>query len=498
VRRSHSLVPRFTHGVLAVLLVAAAGSAGAQVQIGLNFTGRVANPPTAPTFWPDRPDTMGAVGEQHIVELLNDGYAVYRKSDGELLESTSTLREFWVAAGVTPVGATIAFDPRVLYDAASRRWFAVSMDGWTPRDPNSLFAPNNYLVAVSKSADPTEGWTGFQIDSDPTDTRWADFPQLGMDAEGLYVAAYWCGFGPSGIPVPCPGPSSLLVLPKADLLAAIPSVANATNLSNLTLNQTGINPQPVVNLDGGGLPATLLSGVYASLGALVSTEIGGSIESPVLARSKFIAVPATEGGTVPYSAAQPGPKTNINAGPGRFSAYAVQVNGSIWAAESTRVDGRLAVRWYEIDAATDTLSQSGDVTQPTLDLYYPSIAVNPYGQVVIGMSGSSETDFVGAYAAVGETVGGVTSFGAPLLLQAGLANFERVEPEAGRNTWGDYSATVVDPSDPHRFWTFQEYVEAEDIYAVRITELILTPEPGKDLLGMSSFLGLAALRRRRE
>ena len=496
--RSDSLVPRFAHGVLATLLVAVtASSAGAGVEIGLNFTGYAPEPGSFGALYPP-PDTMGAVGEQHIVEFLNHAYSVYRKSDGQLLQrvdeltnGSSGLTKFWEAAGVTPTGGV--FDPRVLYDAASQRWFAVSLDyGTEVPFPPGAYGPNNYLVAVSKSADPTEGWTGFKIASDPTGTTWADFPQMGMDAEALYLGGLriTLGGGNAG--------QNLLVLPKADLLAAIPSVANATNLSNLTLNQTGINPQPVVNLDGGGLPATLLSGVYASLGALVSTEIGGSIESPVLARSKFIAVPATEGGTVPYSAAQPGPKTNINAGPGRFSAYAMQVNGSIWAAESTRVDGRLAVRWYEIDAATDTLSQSGDVTQPTLDLYYPSIAVNPYGQVVIGMSGSSETDFVGAYAAVGETVGGVTSFGAPLLLQAGLANFERVEPEAGRNTWGDYSATVVDPSDPHRFWTFQEYVEAEDIYAVRITELILTPEPGKDLLGMSSFLGLAALRRRRE
>jgi hypothetical protein len=34
---------------------------------------------------------MGAVGDQDIVELLNDGYAVYSKSDGALLQSTSTL-----------------------------------------------------------------------------------------------------------------------------------------------------------------------------------------------------------------------------------------------------------------------------------------------------------------------------------------------------------------------------------------------------------------------
>ena len=70
------------------LLAATAGSAGAQVQIGLNFTGRVG---PAGSNVIEFPDPMGAVGDQDIVELLNDGYAVYRKSDGALLQSTSTL-----------------------------------------------------------------------------------------------------------------------------------------------------------------------------------------------------------------------------------------------------------------------------------------------------------------------------------------------------------------------------------------------------------------------
>ena len=231
------------------------------------------------------------------------------------------------------------------------------------------------------------------------------------------------------------------------------------------------------------------------MGFLTSTEIGGSVRSPVLASSEYIPVPANNA-PFPLHAAQPGPKADINAAlyPW-FSGNAVQVGGSIWAAQSTRVDGRVAVRWYEIDAATDILLQSGDVTDPTLDLYYPSIAVNQFDQVVIGMSGSSEQDFVGAYAAVGETLGGVTHFGDPLLLHAGLAGFARTNLYNGRNNWGDYSATVVDPSDPHRFWTFQEYVQATDTYGVRITELILVPEPSTGLLVMSGLLGLAARRR---
>jgi hypothetical protein len=164
------------------LLAATAGSAGAQVQIGLNFTGRVPDSPTLLPLWPHRPDTMGAVGEQHIVELLNNGYAVYSKSDGAVLQRTITLNEFWNAAGVTPLGTSV--DPRFLDDAAKQRWFAVSIDGLFPDDPNAgSISPNNYLVAVSKSADPTQGWTGFKIDGDATDTGAVHYSYLGSRDE---------------------------------------------------------------------------------------------------------------------------------------------------------------------------------------------------------------------------------------------------------------------------------------------------------------------------
>jgi hypothetical protein len=413
---------------------------------------------------------MGAVGEQHIVELLHDGYSIYRKSDGVLLQRTSTFEEFWQAAGVTPTG--LAYGPRVLYDATSQRWFAAAVDGCCFLvDPSRLVEPNNYLVAVSKSADPTEGWTGFKIETDPTHTTWANFPELGMNADGLYVGAE----GLSATTDAVVG-ADFLVLPKADLLAATPSIANATNRSHLSPGQAGRFSQPVVNLDGTGLPETLLSGSYSDLGFLQSTQIGGTIGAPVLGQPRILAVPATA--HAPFKAAQPGPKPDLYGGFEAVEGSAVQVGGSIWAAQTTRADGRLAVRWYELDAATNTLLQSGDLTHPTLDLYFPSIAVNPFGQVVIGMNGSSETDYAGSYAAVGETVGGVTTFGDPILLQAGRADYELFpiySPDTNR--WGDYSATVVDPSDARRFWTFQEYVEAEDIYGVRITELILPPDP---------------------
>src|SRR5262249_34153198 len=41
--------------------------------------------------------------------------------------------------------------------------------------------------------------------------------------------------------------------------------------------------------------------------------------------------------------------------------------------------------------------------------------------------------------------------------------------------WGDYSQTVVDPTDDQTFWTFQEYANANNSWGVRVIQLKAPP-----------------------
>src|SRR5262245_57296192 len=107
-------------GIVLGLAVEALAIEASSLTIGLNFTSSTsADVDIIP------PDTMGAVGPDHIVELINGRYSVYRKRDGVRVQ-TSTLSEFWSNAGVFFFRV---FDPRILYDPASQRWFASSAEG---------------------------------------------------------------------------------------------------------------------------------------------------------------------------------------------------------------------------------------------------------------------------------------------------------------------------------------------------------------------------------
>ena len=173
-------MPRRTAFVAALFFLtvfpAVAYSQPYSVTIGQNFTGS--------TFGIDSnfrtPDTMGAVGIDHFVELINGRFSVYRKSDGVRVQ-TSTLNQFWNNAGQTPTGINGAFDPRVVYDPHARRWYAVAADNGG--------GANNYLFAISSSSDPTQPWTAFKIDSDTDDSNWADFPMIGYNPEAVYLSA---------------------------------------------------------------------------------------------------------------------------------------------------------------------------------------------------------------------------------------------------------------------------------------------------------------------
>jgi hypothetical protein len=429
------------------------------------------------------PDVDGAVGPDHFVELLNGRYAVYDKATGALVESSSQV-EFWAEAGIAgPIHQ--AADPRLLYDAAQGRWYALAIRQ-APDATDDLL-----VAAVSRSSDPTQGWNAFEIDADPDAVNWLDFSMLGFDADGVYLSVSRQAAGTGSF-----RGTAIVALPKADLLAPAPSIAGATVIKT-TVAQTGFDPQPAVDLDGSGLPHPFLSGNSAVFGLLQASRLEGPVSAPTLTGGILIPVEAASG---PPDAEQPGDKLPLETG-GRnnvalFSGSVVLQNGSLWAAQGIEVDGRAAIRWLEVDPENDIVLQSGVVADAELDLYTPSIAVNELDQVVIGFSGSSESVFPSSYAVFGERVGETNVFGDLLLLRAGVSDYERLDGR-GRNAWGDYSSTVVDPLDPLTFWTFQEFVIDTDVWGISITKLVV-PEPGQGaLLGIGVLLALAAARGRR-
>ena len=433
------------------------------VAIGQNFT--------ASTFRIDSdsepPDSDGAAGPVHFVEFINGRFSVFNKSDGVKVQTMTDLT-FWNQAGVTFPNTWDVTDPRIVYDPSSQRWFASEIDF----DPSGLINTNRFLLAISATANPAGAWKAVTIPSDPGGNNSADFPTLGLDAQGVYLSGDM--FDANSFPVAV----TVVSLPKAALLNTSPSTAGLTRFNNLSYTTRGEILQPVTCFDGSGHGNVLSTGS-------VGLDVNGNLVTNAALVSSQVQNPAGPGSATltsatrlsvsPYTAPpfplQPDGSANLDNGDARFSAIVYEVAGVMYAVHGTQVGVRAALRWYRIDPVQKTVLESGTLNDPTKDLFYPSIAVNPMGTVVIAYNASSASTFISSFAVIGTTSNGVTSFGQPLLLRSGAASYQRTD-STGTSRWGDYSATSVDPADPTRFWTIQEVPASQTAWSTSVTELL--------------------------
>jgi hypothetical protein len=439
--------------------------------IGANFTGSSSG---QSGFFP--PDTMGAVGPNHVVELINGRYAAYDRTGN--LQDSSSLNAFWTSAGATPSGS-FSFDPRIVYDAHTSRWFATAVD--------NAGGANNFLVGVSNSSDPTAGWSAYSIDSDADDSNWADFPMLGLNRDNVVISANMFPLSSGSVT------TGFVVVDKSDLISG---TLTTTTYEDVSASDTGFTPQPVFDLDNNGEPLNILSSFNKPGGSLKKSSIDSSALNTA---DGFISVSSRN---APPDIDQPGSKADIDAGDNRFSGNVVQqnigrANDSLWAAHGVEVNGRAAIEWYEIDAVTDAVIQSGLIDDVALAINYPSISVNDFGDVLIGFSGGDPNTFMSTYFVAGQTVGGVTTFDDITQSMAGVADYQPFS--SGRNRWGDYSSTVLDPNDPRSFWTFQEFASGTDQWSIQVTQVTFVPEPATaSMLGFAAMGFIALSRRRRQ
>jgi len=424
-----------------------------------NFDGSTVGVDTTST----PPDSDGAAGPAHFAEFINGRFSVYNKTNGIRVQ-TFGAPTFWSRAGVSlPVGWAVT-DPRMIYDPSSQRWFASEVDF----DPSLTVITNRFLLAVSATADPTGTWNGVAFPSDSSGFYAADFPTLGLDTLGVYISAILFDANQNAVG------SSLFSIPKSALLAATPSAAGRTGFGVLTASSRGQVLQPAITADafGGG---NVLAVGNLGLNFLTNTTLKASTvlnaAGPGAATLSSATTITVNGYFLEPNPAQPNPLDDVDDGDCRFSGSVKRVGGVLYAVHCTVVNSRSAIRWYRISATNYTRLESGTIADSNLSLFYPSIAANTNGMVVIGCNGSSANTFISAYAISGQTTNGVTTFGNLLLLKSGLASYSD-NPAGNPSRLGDYSTTCLDPLDPTRFWTIQMYPIDSQTWRTHITQLL--------------------------
>jgi hypothetical protein len=389
---------------------------------------------------------MGAVGPNHLVSLLNSDFGVFNKTTGAVLQQIS-LQSFWGSLG-TRAGqpADFPFDTKVLYDTSSARFYAVTLGGTS--------APNSWiLVAVSASSDPTGAWSKWAIDADLDNKtqqfdNWADFPGVGLDSNNLYVCANMFSNSDAF------QYGKIWVLPKPQLLSGSSSITwsefrdpPGSSFSMQPAHTFGAAPAEYILFEGSS-SQLLMARIDNSSGTLAWH-----------APTAVTIAPYTVSEFLP-GAPQSGNDNTIDTSDTRLLNVVYRA-GSLWTVQTVQSPAtvKTEVAWYRIDPDSSTVLSQGRISDPTRWYYYPSIGVNKDDVAAVGFSGSSTTDYAGGYYTLIQPSSGTAEPVA--LLKAGEAPYWKTL-SGTENRWGDYSATVVDPTDNVTFWTLQEYAQTPD------------------------------------
>ena len=376
------------------------------------------------------PDTDGAIGPNHYVETVNRNFAVYNKdTGGELIN---------ILLGSFLPGSN--GDPRVLFDHHSGRWFVIVTD---------FDATASIFLAVSLTDDPTGDWfkTSFVTAQGSDSGYWPDYPTLGVDANGIYTAAYMVGgYG-----------MTIFALDKAPLIAPTPSLGTITAFRSLPW-EGAIQPAHTYGTPAG----EYLVSVYGS-SALRVRRVNPPLTAPTLTEMGTVAVPSFSD---PPDAPALGSDTPLNT-VGDRPMMSVYRDGSLWTCHTINISGRAGCRWYEINPATTSLIQSGNVADSSLYYFFPSIMVNEAGSLAMGFSGSNASQYAACYYTGRLASDPAGEMAPPVMYKEGTGPQNNVDGY-GRNRWGDYSYTTLDPVDHSTFWTIQEYGHESNIWGTYV------------------------------
>jgi hypothetical protein len=420
---------------------AAASGGEATARVVLSFPGNKG------PGWKDSIDVAGAVGPRHVVSFDVAAFVVHDKATGKILRQLST-REFW--RSVEPAGKLVpekdANDARMLYDPLSERWFACAAGTTEP----------DCFLAVSTTSDPTKPWRGAKLPL----PRINPYMRLGVDRNGLYVCS-------------CNGNSDMkkgtncYAIPKKDVLAdGGPVLTHAQTFKDLQFSaMPATDPDPDKPADA---PAILLANEFAegTCGRLYLYKITWSESKASISDVQTIELSRkylTPDNSTPQMEAfqpKPGPKLRAGGGGRRIDSAFVR-KGSVFGCNGAirKPGSRPGVLWYEVRISDGRLIQEGLEDSPDRDFIFPSVAVDGEGNLGIGCTGTSETEFPSVYVMMRSATDPANTMRRPVAAVPGTTSYHYAGPRAVN--FSHYSTTCIDPSSPGLLWTCQAYSDSK-------------------------------------
>ncbi|MCW2275178.1 hypothetical protein M2321_002763 [Rhodoblastus acidophilus] len=333
-------------------------------------------------------------------------------------------------------------DARVVFDVVNQRFVLMAM--------NLGSGVSNINIAVSKTANPNDGWYVGSANALLTINgvaTYADMPYLSVDGTNIYVSEPQYGSGFQGT-------QNWVFSHSIYTGGALTTVAS----------EVAPPAQGIYRNIAGGNGLTYYVAVMPQNGQSLLSLQTYSTSANAFSAYTTLALGNSDQGTggTNYTIGQLGTTLLLDAYDSRIASLAY--SGSfLYGLSEVKLPGANtpSIHWFKLDvtnAAAPTVAAQGDITGAGIGqgvgVFNGSLAVDAAGDLLVNFTASSASMYPSdyyVYLAAGQTV-----FSAPVLYQASTGYFD--SGVAGAQRWGAYSTAVADPADPNGFWISNEYV----------------------------------------
>lgn len=405
------------------------------------------------------PDTVGTVGPNHYISMVNASrFAIWDKQGNNLVPEVA-VNSLW-DGGASPCQDGDG-DPIVVYDGLADRWVLQEFDT----------TGNTLCIYISQGPDPvTDGFFAYSFSA----PSFPDYPQYGVWPDAYYVSTF-------------ESPNvGVYAFDREEMLQGNPATFQRFAVSQLNGSSPrvtrilpadfdGTNPPPGINP-----PNPFVRSVHESMDNTNLTtrlelyEFAVDFDTPAnssftlaqeLIPQPFQLLPCAPG--VRDCIPQPGTANRIDA---LFNRALRQLHyrsnadntESMVLNQSVDVGGGVAgVRWWEIfrdnnvEGAGWTLRQDSTYSPDDTYRFMGAMAINSRGDIALGYSASSDTLFpeIRVTARRGDDPLNEMTLEETTLVP-GVATLE------SNQRWGDYTSMDVDPANESVFWYINQRMDA--------------------------------------
>src|SRR6266436_7184800 len=415
-----------------------------------------------------------AVGPNYIV-MVEGSRIEWTNLTGGSPTLQSTYNFF---SSLAPTGGL--YDQRCAYDAVNQRYIVI-MDYLASGGTIS-----NIDIAVSKDANPNDGWYFASLNTSLTINNQltaSDRPMLSVDGTNIYITAPQYNVNVSGYA----GTECWVI---GDTAGAGGGIYNGGTLT-VTANQLTPSNQGIFTVVAGNNGKIYYASSYSN-----SSQIVVTLQIYDVATSTFGPISTTGLGNIDqggsYTAQQLETSLLLDAGDKRIGNI-VYANGFLYGVTEEKPIGSSVplVHWFKIDISnpsSPTLVAQGDVSGASLGsnvaTFNGSIAVDAAGDVLINFTASGPNIYPSYYYVFQSATDPSGAFSAPIQYQASSGFFNSGNGSSVQR-WGLNSSAIADPANPHSFWVSNEYV-ANNWWQTSVAQVEVKPLAEAPTLAISN------------